>query len=202
MSAHRLYLARHGAMEGAGDERGGRYIGDTDHPLSADGIEQARRLGRYLASQHFSGIFCSDLLRGRQTAAIVAGDEDTPLFVRHDLREISMGAWDGLLRAEVARRFPGEYRARGENLEFHRVAGGESFADCRARILPALNEILSTVDGDVLVVGHAGVNRLVLCHVLGLPLANLFRLDQSPGCLNVIGQDRGRLHVMAMNVVP
>ena len=46
------------------------------------------------------------------------------------------------------------------------------------------------VDGDesqvVAIAGHAGVNRVILCHLLGAPLANLFQIAQRPACVNVV----------------
>jgi broad specificity phosphatase PhoE len=44
--------------------------------------------------------------------------------------------------------------------------------------------------GVVAIAGHAGVNRVILCDVLGMPLANLFRIAQRPGCVNVIESGR------------
>ncbi len=39
---------------------------------------------------------------------------------------------------------------------------------------------------DMALVAHAGVNRVILCDALSLPLKNIFRLDQNYGCLNII----------------
>jgi probable phosphoglycerate mutase len=53
-------------------------------------------------------------------------------------------------------------------------------------VVAAFHEILGKAAGDIAIVGHAGVNRLLLCHILGLPLGNLFRLGQDYGCVNII----------------
>jgi probable phosphoglycerate mutase len=110
-----------------------------------------------------------------------------PIRVRPALREIDMGEWQGLSRREVAERLPDEYAARGRDIANFRPPGGESFADLAARVLPCWRDIVE--DGDTQVVaiaGHAGVNRVILCHLLGAPLANLFRIAQRPACVNVI----------------
>ena len=52
---------------------------------------------------------------------------------------------------------------------------------------------------DLLLVCHAGVNRVILCHLLGMPLANLFRIGQDSGCLNIIEKNRQGFQVAAMN---
>ena len=98
-----------------------------------------------------------------------------------------MGDWQGLSRREMATRRPADYAARGRDIANFRPPGGESFADLAARVLPCWRDIVA--DGETQVVaiaGHAGVNRVILCHLLGAPLANLFRIAQRPACVNVI----------------
>jgi alpha-ribazole phosphatase len=193
-----LYLARHGAAQGGK----GRYIGDTDLPLSDAGREQAFRLGRFMADLPLTAIYCSDLRRGRDTAAIVAQARPVPVTTRPDLREISMGAWEGLAHEDVAARFPEEYRARGEDLEHYRPPGGESFADCGRRARRAMAEILAETHGDLLIVGHAGLNRTLLCHWCDAPMAELFRFRQDTGAVNVIELAGTAARVALVNFCP
>ncbi|MBS1227473.1 MAG: alpha-ribazole phosphatase [Proteobacteria bacterium] len=177
-----VYLLRHGALAAGSRER---FIGQLDLPLAPDGIAQAEVLGEVLREKPIDAIYCSDLARSQQTARIIAGQKAIAIEVRHELREISLGNWEGLSRREVAARFPKDYAARGDDLENYRVAGGESFADCRQRVLTVWEEILRH-DGNTVVVGHAGVNRLLLCHLLARPVASLFGIAQDYGCVNVI----------------
>ena len=70
-----------------------------------------------------------------------------------------------------------------------RPEGGESFADVQARVWPAFEGIAAQAQGKAgatLVVAHAGVNRVLLCRLLGMPLAHLFRLGQDYCGLNLI----------------
>jgi probable phosphoglycerate mutase len=106
--------------------------------------------------------------------------------VRKDLREVSMGEWEGCTFGDIARRFPGEFKARGGDIVSYRVPGGESFADCNRRVVAALKEIMSSASGNLVIAGHAEINRLLLCHMLGMPTANIFRIGQDFGSLNVI----------------
>jgi alpha-ribazole phosphatase len=183
--AERLgYLARHGRIEPPGAPK--RFIGQVDPPLSAQGIEQARRLGRILGGVALTAIFCSDLQRSLKTAEIVAAGQAIRPQARRDLREIGLGEWEGLTFDEVRRRYPREFQERGQNIAEYRPPGGESFADCSRRAVSAFEEILASTRGNVLIVGHAGVNRAILCHALGMPLQHLFRIGQDHGCLNLI----------------
>lgn len=179
-----IYVIRHGKIKRADNQR--RYIGQLDVPLSEEGVQQARCLQKILEPVTMSTVFSSDLARSRQTAGIVTGTKSVKKIVRQDLREINMGDWEGYTFADIARRFPDEFKARGADIGYYRVTGGESFADCYQRVLMAFHEIINSSEGNVLFVGHAGVNRLLLCHILGMPLANLFKIRQDYGCLNVI----------------
>ena len=56
-----------------------------------------------------------------------------------------------------------------------------------ARVLPRLDDLIARhLEEAIIIVAHAGVNRVILSEALGLPLDHLFRLDQNYGCLNVI----------------
>ena len=131
-------------------------------------------------------IFCSDLERSRETARILAGANAGGVEICPELREIHLGEWEGMSFAEVVRRFPEKFEARGRDIAYYRIAGGESFADCAKRVLPAYQKIIAESVDSVAIVGHAGVNRLILCHLLGMPIANLFRIVQDFACVNVI----------------
>ena len=179
-----IYLLRHGRIQNPGEPR--RYIGQLDAPLDAEGIRQAERLRERLLPTGIQKVYCSDLERSRETARILAGENAGGVFVCPELREIHLGEWEGLSFAEVVRRFPEKFEARGRDIAYYRIAGGESFADCAKRVLPAYQKIIAESVDSVAIVGHAGVNRLILCHLLGMPIANLFRIVQDFACVNVI----------------
>ncbi len=178
-----IYLVRHGEVRSPG---GKRYIGQSDPPLSAEGIGQARRLAQELENVRLTAIWCSDLQRSQGAAEIIAERQQVRPQARSDLREIGLGAWEGLSFEEVRRIYPAEYEARGRDIVGYRPPGGECFADLSRRVIAVFGEIVTLAAGDLLIVGHAGVNRAILCHILGMPLQNLFRLGQDYGCLNLI----------------
>jgi probable phosphoglycerate mutase len=192
-----IYLIRHGKIQQEDDQR--RYIGQIDLPLTEEGVKQARNLHKRFEHAEISAIYCSDLGRSIHTAKTIAGSRDLPIVPRRDLREVSMGEWEGCTFGEIARRFPEEFKARGGDIVSYRVPGGESFADCSLRVVAALEEILASTSGNLVITGHAGVNRLLLCHMLGMPLTNIFRIAQDYGCLNVIQCGSTGYQVKLMN---
>ncbi|MEI6205803.1 MAG: histidine phosphatase family protein [Desulfuromonadales bacterium] len=192
-----VYLLRHGDSR---PDTVRRFVGRTDHPLNEKGQAQALWWRQELSRIPFSHIYCSNLVRSVETARIIGCRIKAPLTSLPDLGEIDLGRWDGMPVSEVRRQFPQEYEWRGADLAGYRPPGGESFADLSLRVLPAFEAVGLQSEGNVLIVGHAGVNRVVLCHLLGMPLDNLFRLEQEYGCLNILEQATGSRVVRRMNM--
>lgn len=194
-----LFLLRHGEIETDGTKR---FIGRTDLPLSAEGKAQARFWRDAFSGISFSGIYSSDLARSIDTARIISEKQAQPPLPMRDLGEIDLGDWDGLAMAEVREKFPAAWRERGEALATFRPPGGESFADLQIRAVRALESIFPKNMGDILIVAHAGVNRAILCRLLGMDLANLFRLGQDFAGLHLIDTARTPFRVVLMNLNP
>lgn len=193
-----IYLLRHGDSR---QDEVKRYVGRTDHPLNAAGRAQAERWRTELSGIPFRRFYCSALQRSEETSRIIRGNRDVAVTVLEDLGEISMGKWEDVPMKDVRRDFPDEYEKRGADPAHHRPPGGESFTELRDRVVP-LFEGLLPADGPILLVGHAGVNRVILCHLLGMPLDNIFRLGQDYGCLNAIARENGACRVEVMNHRP
>jgi alpha-ribazole phosphatase len=180
----RLYLVRHGQVA---DGHTQRYHGNNDIGLSPAGMRQLENLAARLKSALLAAVYASDLSRSRQGAEILGRERRLAVQTVPEFREINFGVWEGLTFAEIAERFPEELEGRFSDLAGYRIPGGESLTDLSDRVLPKLKEILARHDGQALaLVAHAGVNRVILCDALNLPLAHLFRLDQNYGCLNII----------------
>lgn len=214
----RVWLFRHGELPQVSPRR---FVGQSDIALSEEGRRQALYWGGALARVPFALAVSSDLSRCLETARIILHGRDVPLGEEPRWREIGLGAWEGLTVARVRERFPGHYEARGRDLAGFRPDGGESFADVQARAMTALLELVSGLglareaggaagagqEGDggraeVLAVAHGGVNRALLCGLLGMPLGNLFRLDQDYGCLNLLEFSDAGPVVAAVNIRP
>ncbi len=194
-----LYLLRHADCR---PDAVKRYIGQTDYPLNEQGIRQAAGLARVLKKVPFSGIYCSDLQRSQHTASIIAGERENLVHPLPEFKEIHLGQWDGLAMEAVRSQYPEEYRKRGADLVNFRPPEGESFHDLAVRIIPHFCRLMSQANGHMLLVGHAGVNRVILCHILGMPLSHLFRLQQDYGGVNVIVGTPEEMRLAIMNSRP
>lgn len=182
MSETLVYLMRHGQIEQC---RPRRFVGQRDLPLDALGVDQAARMRDWLAETAFAFALSSDLVRCRETCRIVLGKRTIRLETTPLLREIGLGEWEGRCVDEVRSDSMDEWTKRGADLAGYRPPGGESFQDLLDRAWPVF-EAAAAQPGPGLLVAHAGVNRVLLCRLLGLPLQDLFKLGQNYACVNLI----------------
>ena len=136
-----------------------------------------------------AAVYCSDLQRSLLVAEDVGKSQDPRRKpqVRESLRELNLGEWEGLSFRTIQQQFPGEMEARWNDLANYRIPGGESLEDLAERIIPVFQQIIGDNLGrEVCVVGHAGVNRVFLAKLLGMPMDRVFRLDQEYACLNLV----------------
>ena len=199
MTPHtRIYLIRHGQVAGFDQPR---YNGQTDVALTDYGVEQYHRLKERLADAKISACYTSDLSRCTTGADIIGGALGIEPVARRELRELNIGVWEGLSWQEIKENWPEGWRDRLADLVNYRVPGGENLLDVAARVMPVINEVVERHHGqEVLVVGHGGVNRIVLLNAIGAPLAGMFNIEQNYGCLNIIDYyEDGRATVKLMN---
>lgn len=160
-----FYLVRHGETDWNVE---GRWQGHADVPLNTIGREQAHRLAERLRADgtRFDVMVSSDLLRAWETAEIVGTAVGTQPQAMPELREIDLGTWSGLTRAEIATRDP-ETLARLDAGEDLARGGAERVADLVARASAAVEHLAAQHAGQrVAVVTHGGVVRAVLQHAL------------------------------------
>ncbi len=192
-----IYLIRHGQIDKAASRS---FLGQTDLPLNKVGIHQARALGKRLHAIHFTKIFSSPLQRAVHTATLVSGMANATIVRIKEFTEINLGAWEGLTVDEVQALFPEAYEQRGQDLASFRPKGGESFTDLATRSYPALLTLAQKHRGPLLVVAHAGVNRVLLSHLQQKPLQQLFEIPQNYCGLNILSRTSGKMQVEAINL--
>ena len=158
MKNRRFFLVRHGATE---PHSGKVVMGKYDAHLSDAGRAQMLSAGETLKAYkpEAKALYCSPLRRARDSAALVNRALGLPMTEVPDFSEISLGAWDGRLIADVMREYPREYARRGEYLMSYRFdEESESFYMVQHRVRAALNGILRADSSrDILIVSHAGV---------------------------------------------
>jgi broad specificity phosphatase PhoE len=153
-------LIRHGATDMAG-----RFCGHCDPPLNDAGRAQISRLASMLSAAP-EVIYCSDLLRARESAAILGNRLAVPVEVRSGLREMGFGQWEGLSWQEIELSFPVESQAWIEKFPFGAIPSGERYDDFRDRVRNEVGFLSAQAESQALiVVTHGGFIRTALHEV-------------------------------------
>ncbi len=196
----RILLARHGETLWNVE---GRHQGQGfDIPLSEAGRAQAEALAGRFRCEPIARAVASPLLRARQTAEIALGARAAMLTFDPGFMEISHGEWEGRLASEIRQAYPELQQAWREKPHTVRLPGGETLQEVQDRAWAALLRACEGLEGEdtLLVVSHDGVNRALLCRVLGLPLARVWSFRQAPTGLNLLeGADPEGLVLVRLN---
>jgi len=132
-------------------------------------------------------IVTSPLLRCREFAIRTGDAAELPVEVDDDWQEIDYGDWDGMPADEWRRVAADQFKAFREDLSALAPPNGEPFSRFRDRVLAAWDKLVEYEDGaHLLIVTHGGVLRVVLPHVLGMPLNRSFPLHIPFACLSRI----------------
>jgi phosphoserine phosphatase len=169
-----ILLARHGESDW---NRSQRWQGFADRPLTDLGRRQAAELAARLNETELDTIYSSDLRRARETAEIVARSKGLEVHATPDLREVDVGSWSGLTRAEAEAQFPEGYArwlGGGEGWK-----DGETYEQMSERVVAAVQRIAALHDDRrVLVVAHGGSIRAVHAAALGLDVHSYRRIQR------------------------
>ena len=184
MQRTRIYLVRHGQVEGHEEKR---YNGQVNVPLTQLGRVQSGRVCDCLLDIALDAVYSSDLNRSRSCAELIAASHHLAVDTEESLRELHIGDWEGRTWAELQESYPDDWQARLQDLVNFQVPGGESLKDAADRIRPTIRRILAQYrGGNIALVAHGGVNRIILLDALGAPLEQAFSIEQDYGCLNII----------------
>ena len=180
----RVYLFRHGETANSKEVS---FNGHFDVGLSAKGEDQFAEWAKVLKDEPFTAIYSSDLQRTRIGAQSLAEPHKLEPVPYPELRELSFGEWEGLSVTEVDKKFPKQLAKRMKNTEKFQVEGGETFEQLRQRVIPRFEEIIARHPNEqIALVCHGGVNRVILSHLLEVPIKRIFRMKQDYAALNII----------------
>lgn len=189
-----IYLFRHGQSLAPP----GLMVGSSDFELSPEGRRQAERWARILIEVNFTLALASPLRRAVQTAELILGGrpDHPPLRLDPELREISLGLWEGRTKDWIRRHYSPDWEARGRDLINHPPPGGESLAHLAARVWPAFQRLAREAAGHrhTLIVAHQAVIRVILSRLPGPWPNNPLEIGVPPAALNLLAVSQtGRL---------
>jgi len=195
-----MYLVRHGAtaqneatpvvLQGSG----------VNGPLNENGQRQARQVADCLSRLPLAAVYCSPMLRARQTAEAIAAPHSLDVVDVADLHEVDVGSWEGNSWSRIMEEDPDYYRAFMDNPADTPYRDGESYRQVLHRVLPEFDRLLDEQAGrSFAVVAHNVVNRVYAAHLMGLELRLARELRQENCCVNVIRRKSDRTELVTLN---
>jgi broad specificity phosphatase PhoE len=191
-----LILIRHGETEWS---RSGQHAGRTDIPLTDAGMAAAKALAPALARRPLTAAFSSPLTRAMRTAELVGltGVKPDP-----DLLEWDYGGYEGMSAAQIRETRPGWNLSRDGVIPGDAGHPGETLQQVAARtdtVLDRVRPLLS--DGDVALVGHGHLQRVLTARWLGLdPSAGRLLRHPHPGTLSALGTEHEQAVISTWNL--
>ncbi len=192
-----LYLVRHGETEW---NKQLRYQGHADINITDVGREQAKLLAKRLMKEDFDHFYASDLSRAFETAEIIAKPHQKEVIKLPELRETNFGLWEGLGYSQIQQQFPQILENWISDPVSTRLPEGESLGDVVSRVSAGINKLMEQhKDQRILIVGHGGINRVVLALALGMDVSQYWRIRQDNTALNIIDYYDGKEIVTLLN---
>lgn len=173
-----IYLVRHGQTVW---NACGRFQGAMDSPLTERGRSQATAVGKCLAEilgpEVQPTLVVSPLGRAQETAALLAAARSYPsIIIESRIREVSLGAWDGMSREEIDAEWPNALHG-ATPFDWHlRAPDCEPFEAALTRA----QDWLINLRGTIVAVSHGQFGRIIRGAYLGQRPDEMLCLDASP----------------------
>ena len=160
----KIYLIRHVQTTGDLEDR---YGGDYDDHLAEEGRAQSRKLALKLKDSGIEVLFCSPLIRAKETAEIVAKEIGCKVELVDSIRERNMyGILTGMVKAQAKEKYPEHVEAlKSHN---HNVPQSESYENFKARIKSAMDNLTKLPHQTVAILSHGGPIRFIFREILRL----------------------------------
>ena len=191
----RLLLVRHGETEW---NRVSRFQGGIDVPLNDNGRQQARQAAEFLKDVPIDFAISSPMLRPKETAEIILQHHPSiKLDFEEQFREINHGLWEGKFESEIKEIYPDLLYQWQKTPATVQMPEGENLQQVWDRATVAWDAIAqSKMDSMAalktgLIVAHDAINKVILCHVLGLSPESFWSIKQGNGGVSVIDYPEG-----------
>ncbi|WP_161787395.1 histidine phosphatase family protein [Endozoicomonas numazuensis] len=167
-----LHIFRHGETEWNLE---GRMQGSQDSPLTELGKSQAIAARSKIESIEFDAVYSSSSARAYDTAQLLLGDRQIPVQQLDELKEISMGTWEGMTYKEVEKEYAQDHFHFWKQPSLFRGEGAESFHQLENRSVSVIKQIISQhQDQKVLVVSHGAFIKTLLTSLQSRPLDEIW----------------------------
>lgn len=172
----KLYLVRHGETELNVKKV---YYGSTDCALTDNGKAQAMSLRNIFETMSLNVVLESPLLRAKDTATLLLGENPVTRICDNRLKELNFGAWEGKSWQEL--QGDETYEKWCVDWQTTRPPEGESFLDLSTRVRAFYEELIKREEETVLIVAHHAVLQQLMACLLEADSASCWHYAFSQG---------------------
>jgi broad specificity phosphatase PhoE len=191
-----IFLVRHAESTWNSQKK---IQGQKDPPLSAYGKREAKLVGKRFKELSFDAVCSSPLQRAHETALAIVGKR-TEISLDEDLREISLGKWEGKTLGQIRKQYGDKFDHWAVRPDRIPIPGGEDFKAFVRRVKKALRKIEKNhPDGNVLVVGHGGVISTYVTVVLNIKAVDVWCVTVKNASVTIVEVKDGMRRLVTFN---
>ena len=192
----RLYFMRHGETVWNTERR---YQGMTDIELSEEGLRQAECAAKRFKNIKIDKIYASPLKRAMKTAEKIAAEKGLEIISEDDFREIHFGEWEGKTVPELTEKYGESYTNFIREPHKYGFPGEGSVENVINRIKPGIDRLIAEDKGNVLIVSHGGIIRLMIMYIMGLDSSWFTKMWINNTGVSIIEIKDGRKLLLTLN---
>jgi len=195
----KVFLVRHGRTIWNKEQV---FRGTRDVPLDGVGQQEAQLVGERLKDEEITAVYSSPLSRARETAETIARFHNVAVQTLPGLNDLHFGEWEGMHHQEVKGKYPDLYQRWQKDPHKVIFPGGEGLDDVHARVMEAIEYIVSQhSQGVVVLVTHRVVLKVCICALLGLENSHFWQIGQDTTAINCFLYRDGMWIVSLLNDV-
>ena len=192
----RLYFMRHGETVWNTERR---YQGMTDIELSEEGLRQAECAAKRFKNIKIDKIYASPLKRAMKTAEKIAAEKGLEIISEDDFREIHFGEWEGKTVPELTEKYGESYTNFIREPHKYGFPGEGSVENVINRIKPGIDRLIAEDEGNVLIVSHGGIIRLMIMYIMGLDSSWFTKMWINNTGVSIVEIKDGRKLLLTLN---
>jgi len=169
-----IFLLRHGETTWNLEKR---WQGSKNSDLTLLGITQVKKAKRNLSHIKIDHAFVSPSKRALDSMKILLMNTPIKEIVLNDLREITLGSWEGKTQEEVAKINPEQFYNFWNKPELFNLENAESYEELQHRVITVLENLFNKYVGtNILVVSHGLSIKMAMAYYSKIPISNLSKM--------------------------
>lgn len=199
----RLYIIRHGETDWNAERK---MQGQHDIALNENGRQAAIDCGKALKDTPFDRIYCSPLIRAKETAELIRGDRELEIVVEERLIELHFGALEGVSPTSIVTK---EMETQLQNFfrkpaEYKPLGGGEAIEEACDRTDAFLADLRQNEasDASILIVAHGAINKALQLRPLGRGVNDFWGGGVQTNCSVTILEEQNGAYTLVSDAAP